>query len=239
MQQALTPILHRLKELPFRADARIVEPMTLLRLAYSRERAGQSSLRSGLSAYCAVSAGRHRRGHPTSIGSIWLKAIYSTAVISPARTRAANAVRHACMSMRPVPDAAAPTWPTKCLSIIIAADAKSRNPISSRAISWFVPSVVAALHHLGIDYGKPGKIVRCRSCGAVNSEPLVNFVCLDCSTVTPAERATDDRLVPLRSHRKRRSHPSRRPAAPIRARSPIQINAARLFAARVPTARRP
>ncbi len=45
------------------------------------------------------------------------------------------------------------------------------------------------MRHLGVDYGKPGKVVSCRACGAVNSEPNVTFVCMDCSAVTPADGA--------------------------------------------------
>jgi GGDEF domain-containing protein len=51
------------------------------------------------------------------------------------------------------------------------------------------PKCRRALHHLGVDYNKPGKIVVCRACGAVNSDPIIHFVCLDCATVTPAEGA--------------------------------------------------
>jgi uncharacterized protein YbaR (Trm112 family) len=49
------------------------------------------------------------------------------------------------------------------------------------------PKCRRELRHLGVDYGKPGNIVVCRTCGAVNSEPHVHFICMDCSAVTPAE----------------------------------------------------
>jgi Thaumarchaeal output domain 1 len=51
------------------------------------------------------------------------------------------------------------------------------------------PKCHRTLRHFGVDYGKPGTAVICASCGAVNSEPLVNFICLDCSTVTAANDA--------------------------------------------------
>jgi Thaumarchaeal output domain 1 len=51
------------------------------------------------------------------------------------------------------------------------------------------PKCRRELNHLGVDYGKPGKIVVCRACGAANSEPDSRFVCMDCNTMTPAEIA--------------------------------------------------
>lgn len=55
------------------------------------------------------------------------------------------------------------------------------------------PKCRRELRHLGVDYDKPGIIVMCRTCGAGNSEPLVQFGCLDCSAVTPsADAASTD-----------------------------------------------
>ena len=45
------------------------------------------------------------------------------------------------------------------------------------------------LNHLGVDYGKPGKICVCRACGAGNSEPSTRFICMDCYAATPVETA--------------------------------------------------
>ena len=51
------------------------------------------------------------------------------------------------------------------------------------------PKCRRELRHLGLDYDKPGMIVVCRTCKATNSEPLVQFACLDCSAVTPSADA--------------------------------------------------
>jgi GGDEF domain-containing protein len=51
------------------------------------------------------------------------------------------------------------------------------------------PKCHRTLHHIGVDYGKPGKAVLCASCGATNSEPSVRFACLDCSSVQNADDA--------------------------------------------------
>jgi ribosomal protein S27E/GGDEF domain-containing protein len=47
------------------------------------------------------------------------------------------------------------------------------------------PKCRRELIHLGVDYGKPGTAVTCRACGAVNSEPRIDFVCMDCYEVKP------------------------------------------------------
>lgn len=45
------------------------------------------------------------------------------------------------------------------------------------------------LSHFGVDYDKPGSLMRCGSCGAVESEPQVGFVCLDCTAHMDTETA--------------------------------------------------
>jgi GGDEF domain-containing protein len=51
------------------------------------------------------------------------------------------------------------------------------------------PKCHRELRHFGVDYGKPGSITTCRACGAANADPVVQFVCLDCSATTPTEEA--------------------------------------------------
>jgi TackOD1 domain-containing protein len=51
------------------------------------------------------------------------------------------------------------------------------------------PKCHRSLRHLGVDYGKPGTAVVCAACGAVNSEPFVHFVCLDCGATTSGDEA--------------------------------------------------
>lgn len=41
--------------------------------------------------------------------------------------------------------------------------------------------------HFGVDYDKPGSMMRCDSCHHVNADALVGFVCLDCSAHTDSE----------------------------------------------------
>lgn len=53
------------------------------------------------------------------------------------------------------------------------------------------PKCHRALRHLGVDYGKPGKAVVCANCGATESQPFIQFVCLDCASITSAESASE------------------------------------------------
>ena len=43
------------------------------------------------------------------------------------------------------------------------------------------PKCRRGLRHFGMDYGKPGSVVHCRSCGTSAPEPDPFFVCLDCT----------------------------------------------------------
>jgi hypothetical protein len=51
------------------------------------------------------------------------------------------------------------------------------------------PKCRRELRHLGVDYDKPGIVIVCRACKATNSEPIVQFACLDCSAVTASADA--------------------------------------------------
>lgn len=42
------------------------------------------------------------------------------------------------------------------------------------------PKCSREVRHYGSDYDKPGKVVCCEDCGAINSDPAVGFVCFDC-----------------------------------------------------------
>jgi hypothetical protein len=51
------------------------------------------------------------------------------------------------------------------------------------------PKCHRELRHFGVDYEKPGNVTVCRTCGAANAEPVVQFICLDCATATPSAEA--------------------------------------------------
>jgi len=46
------------------------------------------------------------------------------------------------------------------------------------------PKCNQELRHFGVDYGRPGSMLRCRACQQVMNEPRPSFHCLDCQTVS-------------------------------------------------------
>lgn len=49
------------------------------------------------------------------------------------------------------------------------------------------PKCRKELLHFGVDYDKPGTVVRCHVCDKVTDEPDVAFICMDCHHVTPGD----------------------------------------------------
>ena len=55
------------------------------------------------------------------------------------------------------------------------------------------PKCRRELRHYGVDYGKPGNVSTCRACGASNADAKLLFACLDCEAETStAEAAPKD-----------------------------------------------
>ncbi len=50
------------------------------------------------------------------------------------------------------------------------------------------PKCRRTLRHIGVDYDKPSVAVLCRSCGHVDAEPVIAFVCIDCGMHSKADR---------------------------------------------------
>lgn len=50
------------------------------------------------------------------------------------------------------------------------------------------PKCRRGLRHIGVDYDKPSTAVVCRACGHIDSEPVIAFVCIDCSAHNKADR---------------------------------------------------
>jgi GGDEF domain-containing protein len=51
------------------------------------------------------------------------------------------------------------------------------------------PKCRRVLRHFGVDYDKPGTAVVCQNCRAVSAAPATSFACLDCAAVTPGDTA--------------------------------------------------
>ena len=192
MEQTFAPIWRRLKELPYRALPQDRTAMTILRLLYSRNAPAKASFYPDYPLtvqYQIVGTGAGVRQHLETLADLDL-------------LQRRHFVRtHGC---------------TKCgaarLQIYEACPACGSGDLVEEVLihhyrcgcqepeSHFIqghllicPKCRRELTHLGVDYGKPGTIVTCRACGTVNSEPRIDFVCMDCYEAKPiaASTATD------------------------------------------------
>jgi hypothetical protein len=188
MGQRFASIWRRLEELPYRAAPQDRTAMTILRLLYSRDAPAKASFYPDYPLtvqYQLVGTGAGVRQHLETLADLELLQRRHFM-----RTHACNK----CGSARQQVYEACPG----CGSADIAEEVIVHHYRCGcqRAESYFIqgnllicPKCRRELKHLGVDYGKPGKICVCRACGVASSEPSSRFVCMDCYTATPAETA--------------------------------------------------
>jgi hypothetical protein len=192
MQRSFAPIWRRLKELPYQSQIQDRTGITILRLAYSRNSPVKATFDPGYPLtvqYPLVGTGAGARQHLEFLASgDLLRRSHFT------RTHACGK----CGSARLNIYEACPACGSGDLmeDVLIHHYRCGCQEAESRFIQGdllICPKCRRELRHFGVDYGKPGKIVLCRGCGAENSEPNSCFVCMDCTAVTSAERvaATD------------------------------------------------
>ncbi len=186
IHHSLGQIWRRLAELPFRSNREDRWGLTLLRLAYSRDAPAQAAFNPGYPLtvqyplFGTSEATRHQ------LESLANHDLFNRRHFT--RTHACSK----CGSARLHVYEACPGCNGADLvdEVVVHHYRCGCQEPESRFIQGpllVCPKCRRELRHLGVDYGKPGKIVLCRTCGAVNSEPLVHFICLDCSRVTPAD----------------------------------------------------
>jgi hypothetical protein len=188
MQKIFAPIWHRLGELPYRTQTQDRTGMIILRLAYSRDAPVEAvfNARYPLTVqYPLVGTGPGIRQH--------LEVLANQELLSRRHfTRTHGCIK--CGSARLNIYEACPACGSSDLfeEVLVHHYRCGCQEAESHFIQGDVlicPKCHRELRHLGVDYGKPGKIVTCRVCGAANSEPTVNFVCMDCAAVTLADAA--------------------------------------------------
>jgi hypothetical protein len=188
MQQIFAPIWRRLGEFPFRAQTQDRTGMGILRLVYSRDTAAKATFdpRYPLTVqYPLVGTGPGIRQH--------LEVLADHDLLHRSHFTRTHACGK-CGSARLNVYEGCPACGSADLfeEVLVHHYRCGCQEIESRFIQGDLlvcPKCRRELRHLGVDYGKPGRIVACRACGAVNSTPNANFICLDCSAVTPAETA--------------------------------------------------
>jgi GGDEF domain-containing protein len=188
MQKTFAPIWRRLSEFPYRTQVQDRTAMIILRLAYSREAPVEAvfNTRYPLTVqYPLVGTGPGIRQH--------LEVLANQELLSRRHfTRTHGCIK--CASARLNIYEACPACGSADLfeEVIVHHYRCGCQEPEFRFVQGdllICPKCRRELRHLGVDYGKPGKIVICRACGAANSEPAVNFVCMDCAAVTPADAA--------------------------------------------------
>ncbi|MGZ3411185.1 MAG: TackOD1 domain-containing metal-binding protein [Xanthobacteraceae bacterium] len=188
MLNVFAPIWYRLNELPYRAHAEDRTGIIILRLAYSRNAPVEAvfNARYPLTVqYPLVGTGPGIRQHLEFLANQDLlrrrhfTRTHACGKCASARLNIYEACL-ACGSSNLFEEVLVHHYRCGCQ------EAESHFVQGGLLIC---PKCRRELRHLGVDYGKPGKIVECRACGAVNSEPTVNFICMDCSAVTPADDA--------------------------------------------------
>ena len=188
LTKCVAPISRRLNEIPFRSNAADRSGLTILRLAYSRKAPAKALLTpaSPLTVqYPLVGTAPETRRELESLADMDLLRRRHFA-----RTHACGN----CGSSRMHVYEACPGCGGADLTedtLIHHYRCGCHEPKSRFASGRFLicPKCRRELRHLGVDYGKPGKISVCGTCGASTSEPLAHFICMDCSTVMPADSA--------------------------------------------------
>lgn len=188
MRRQFAPIWRRLEKIPFRAKREERDPLTLLRLIYSRNTPAKATFAPDdplVVQYPLLGAAAGTRRELESLAALGLLNRHHFM-----RTHACSKCGSARLNVyEACPGCGGADLTEEALVHHYRCGCQEPESHFTQGLLLICPKCRRELRHLGVDYGKPGNIVVCRSCGAENSEPLVNFICLDCSTVTPSDRA--------------------------------------------------
>lgn len=188
IQHSLGQIWRRLAEFPFRSNQEDRWGLTLLRLAYSRDAPAQAAFNPGYPLTV-----QYPLFGTTEATRDQLELLANQDLLNRrhfTRTHACSKCGSARLHVyEACPGCGAADLADEVVVHHYRCGCQEPESRFIKASLLVCPKCRRELRHLGVDYGKPGKIVVCRTCGAVNSEPLVHFICLDCSKVTPADAA--------------------------------------------------
>jgi len=188
LKRRFAPIWRKLEELPFRAAREDRTEMTLLRVAYSRETMIEAKFvvdSPALVEYPMLGRGAGVRQRLEMLAGLDLlqrhhfTRTHVCGKCASARVHVCEACP-ACSSQDLVEESLVHHYRCGCKE-------PESHFVDGRKL--VCPKCSRELRHFGVDYEKPGNITVCRGCGASNAEPNVQFVCLDCSAVTPSTDA--------------------------------------------------
>ena len=188
IEQAFAPIRQRLAEFPFKAENGSRAELTILRLAYSRD-----------TAITAVFDPNSRSlvNYPLLGALVGARRNLETLTHLDLLRRRHFARTHACAKCESArlnvfeacPGCGGSDLREESLLHHYRCGCQEVESNFKQGQLLVCPKCHRLLHHFGVDYGKPGTAVICATCGATNSEPFVQFACLDCGSVTPADNA--------------------------------------------------
>lgn len=182
------PIWKRLAAFPFIASRRERPEMTILRLAYSRDVSIEASWNVGAKTVVAYDLLEPSQANQERLESLATMGAFRRRHF----TRTHTCVR--CSSARLLAYEACPS----CGGADLADErivhhyrcgAQEAESHFIRGRRLVCPKCRRDLRHFGMDYGKSGVIVHCRSCGTSHGEPDPHFACLDCGNVVHAGKA--------------------------------------------------
>jgi hypothetical protein len=182
------PIMRRLQELPFHPTREDRRGLLTLRLAYSRNCSIEACFAPGERTVIKYSL-----LHSQASARTELEGLADLGLLRRRHFIRTHSCHH-CGSLRLIAHEACPGCGGS--DLIDEAIVHHYRCGCQQAGSAFVsgaslicPKCRRELLHLGIDYGKPGTIVRCRCCGMESQEPDPVFVCTDCHARTDGRQA--------------------------------------------------
>jgi len=192
LKERFAPIWRKLDEMPFRSAPEDRAELTLLRIAYSRETMIEARLAADsawLVEYPLVGQASgilQRLDLLARLDLLQRQHFIRTHVCG----KCSSARLHACEACPGCGGQDLADEPLVHHYRCGWKDAESRF-VDGRSL--VCPKCRRELRHFGVDYEKPGNVTMCRSCGAANAEPVVQFLCLDCGAATPSvdARSTD------------------------------------------------
>ena len=185
LKRTFAAIWSRLAELPFRAAREDRIEMVMLRLAYSRD----TAIEAKLSLDCELLVTYPLLG-PVAGVRPRLEALTEFDLLRRRHFTRTHACRRCDSARLHVYEACSTCGGSDLVEQKIVHHYRCgwQEPESKFVVGpkLICPKCRHELRHFGVDYDKPGNVSLCRACGAANAEPDVHFVCLDCSTATPA-----------------------------------------------------
>jgi Thaumarchaeal output domain 1 len=184
-----TPILERLREIPFRAAREDRSEMLTLRLAYSRAvpiEARFAPDSSTVIQYPLLGPAAPKRAELEGLAFLDLlrrrhfMRVHVCDRCASHRLLAFEAC-HDCGGSDLADEAIVHHYRCGC-------QAPESRFVQDAAL--VCPNCHRNLKHFGMDYGKPGSISHCRTCGASSPEPQPRFACMDCTATVDGQQAT-------------------------------------------------